>query len=671
MLLRVKKNVLPIVKRLLEKDIIFLEEEIYEKYIPKKVQYVRLAAAVTADVELEAVLTTLDRAPKQKSVLLTLFKLQTKPSYKNKHLSIADLVKESNTSTAAVKALSNKGILEIYTEQVDRISYSKQREEGTQSLSPAQETALEEIRMAFKAKKVCLLHGVTASGKTEVYSKLIEDQINTGKQVLYLLPEIALTAQLITRLQQYFGKEVITYHSKFSANERVEIWNLVQSEKGSGKLIVGARSAVFLPFKNLGLVIVDEEHETTFKQFDPAPRYHARDAAIVLSRLFGADIVLGSATPSIESYHNTQQDKYRLVELKERFGAILMPEITLVNIKEKNFKKLMTGHFSDELIAEIQKSLDTGQQTILFQNRRGFAPITECTTCGHAPQCPNCDVSLTFHQYQNQLRCHYCGYHIAKLIVCMACGSTELTNKGFGTEQVEEELKELFPKAKIGRMDQDTTRGKHSHEKLIQSFENGTLDIMVGTQMLAKGLDFRNVNLVGVMNADSLLNFPDFRAHERSFQLLQQVSGRAGRTKDQGKVLIQTYNPYHQILQQVAANNYAQMYTDQREERLLYRYPPFFRLIKITFRHKDYNRTNLASEWFFTSLRNVFLDNVLGPESPPVARIRNQYYKNILLKIPQQQSIDKTKKIVYKIRKTFSSIKDFSGVRVVMDVDNY
>ena len=516
-----------------------------------------------------------------------------------------------------------------------------------------------------------MLHGVTSSGKTEIYVKLIEDAIAKGRQALYLLPEIALTTQLVTRLQNYFGEKVAVFHSKYSSHERVEVWYNVLNNEAKAQIVLGARSSIFLPFCNLGLVIVDEEHESSYKQFDPAPRYHARDAAIVLAGLFKSKTLLGSATPSLESYFNAQQNKYGLVEITKRYNNLLMPEIELVDIKDKHKRKRMKGHFSDRLIEEMTEALQDGHQIILFQNRRGFSPIVECNTCGHSPQCSNCDVSLTYHQYKNELRCHYCGYHTAMLQNCQACGSVELDSKGFGTEQVEEEAKNLFPEHKVARMDLDTTRGKYGYDKIINAFEQHEVDILVGTQMLTKGLDFRNVKLVGIMNADNMLNFPDFRAHERSFQLMLQVSGRAGRTDKRGKVLIQTYNPYHRILQQVSTNSYFEMFEEQMNDRHIYKYPPIYRLIKITFKHKDYNKVNLAADWYATSLRQVFKTNVLGPEFPPISRIRNLYHKNILVKIPQQQSLVKTKEAIIKINNSFFSVKDFRAIRVILNVDNY
>ncbi|MBT8264614.1 MAG: primosomal protein N', partial [Muriicola sp.] len=509
------------------------------------------------------------------------------------------------------------------------------------------------------------------SGKTEVYVKLMEECLRQNKQTLYLLPEIALTTQLIARLQEYFGEKIAVYHSKYSLNERVEVWNNVRKNAQKAQIVVGARSSLFLPFHQLGLVVIDEEHEGSFKQYDPAPRYHARDSAIMLAKLHGANVLLGSATPSLESYYNVQTGKYGYTAMKERYGGVLMPEIQLVDIKEQARKRRMKGHFSEQLINEITTTLALGEQVILFQNRRGYAPIVECSTCGHSPQCPNCDVSLTYHQSRKQLRCHYCGHHIQLEANCMACGSYTLDTKGFGTEQIEKEFGEYFPKARIGRMDLDTTRGKYAYQKIIHAFENQELDVLVGTQMVTKGLDFRHVNLVGIMNADSLLNFPDFRAHERSFQLLTQVAGRAGRTKKRGKVLIQTYNPHHAILQQVAQGDYDGMFAEQLAQRNQYNYPPTNRIIKITCKDKDYNKVNEASSWFAKALRNVFGTQILGPEYPPVARIRNLYIKNMLVKIPKEQSLVQTKKSIKRIENSFNAIGAYKSVRIIYDVDYF
>ncbi|WP_339916427.1 replication restart helicase PriA [Yeosuana marina] len=663
-----KKNVLPVIKRLIDKDAIFIEEEIYEKYKPNLVRYVKLHSNYTSEKALQSLLDDLSRAPKQSEVILTLFSISAKTK---KPIKVSELIEESKTSSAIIKALIDKGILEEYFIQTDRIEYSGDENEATKVLNSFQEQALDEIKESFKSQQVTLLHGVTSSGKTEVYVKLIEDTLASRKQVLYLLPEIALTTQLVTRLQNYFGEQVAIYHSKYSSQERVEVWNHVLENTSKAHIVLGARSSIFLPFTNLGLIIVDEEHEQSFKQFDPAPRYHARDTAIVLANMHQAKTLLGSATPSLESYFNAQQNKYGLVEINTRYNNVLMPDIQLVDIQEKHKRKLMKGHFSDVLIQEMSDTLRDGQQIILFQNRRGFSPIVECNTCGNSPQCPNCDVSLTYHQYRDQLRCHYCGYQTVMIKSCMACGSIDLDSKGLGTQQIESEVQMIFPNYKVARMDLDTTRGKYGYEKIITAFEQQEVDILVGTQMLTKGLDFRNVKLVGIMNADTMLNFPDFRAHERSFQLMLQVSGRAGRTDTRGKVLIQTYNPYHAILQQVSTNNYLGMYKEQMDERYNFKYPPIYKQIKVTLKHKDYNKVDAGSLWLAKSLRQVFGSAILGPESPPIARIRNQFHKNILIKIPKKQSLAKTKEAIIKINNSFLSIKDFRSVKVVLNVDNY
>ncbi|MEW4925474.1 primosomal protein N' [Algibacter sp. 2305UL17-15] len=663
-----KKTVLPVIKRLIEKNAISVQEEVYEKYKPKLVRYVKLHANFSSEKNLQNLLEALSRAPKQREVVMTLFSISAKTK---KPVKVSDLSAESDASSSIIKALIEKGVLEDYHIQKDRVEFSGDANEDSKALNEYQEKALAEIKSEFETHHTTLLHGVTSSGKTEIYVKLIEDVLNSGKQVLYLLPEIALTTQLVGRLQNYFGEKVAVFHSKYSSHERVEAWYNVLANSQKAQIVLGARSSIFLPFKNLGLIIVDEEHEQSFKQFDPAPRYHARDSAIVLAHMHNAKALLGSATPSLESYFNAQQQRYGFVELNHRFNNVLMPEIELVDIKDKHKRKLMKGHFSDSLIEEMRETLAEGNQIILFQNRRGFSPIIECHTCGHAPQCPNCDVSLTYHQYRDQLRCHYCGYNTGMLKSCSACGSPELDNKGFGTEQIEEEVKVLFPDTKVARMDLDTTRGKYGYEKIITAFEQQEVGILVGTQMLTKGLDFRNVKLVGVMNADNMLNFPDFRAHERSFQLIMQVSGRAGRTDKRGKVLVQTYNPFHNILQQVSSNNYEAMFKEQMDDRFNYKYPPVYKQIKITLKHKDYNRVETASIWLAKSLRLVFGDNVLGPESPPVSRIRNQFYKNILIKIPKKQSLSKTKEAIIKINNSFFNVKDFRSVKIILNVDNF
>ena len=659
-----KKTVLPVAYSLLDKKIISLEEYVVEKYTPKLQKWIKLHPNVTQD-KLPSILEGLSNAPKQREVVLHYFTL----SGKKDKISTKEVLELAKATNASLTSLVKKEIFVVLEEQIDRVNYSDQQTNSFNALNEHQKIAFESLKIAFQEKNVCLLHGVTSSGKTEIYSKFIKASLDNNKQVLFLLPEIALTTQLIERLKLTFGNYLVVYHSRFSANERVEAWHRVLASKGKPLLIVGVRSALFLPFQELDFVVIDEEHEQTYKQFDPAPRYHARDAAIVLAHSFKAKVLLGSATPSVETYANAQSGKYGLVTLRKRHKNILMPDIELVDLQKKYNKRLMKGHFSDRLLEEIQESLDAKEQVILFQNRRGFSSIQSCNTCGYVPQCTQCDVSLTYHKHTKKLRCHYCGYQIAEQLACRACGSTQLTTKGLGTEQVEEELKGLFPKHVVARMDQDTTRGKYGHQKIITKFENQEIDILVGTQMLAKGLDFKHVNLVGVMNADGLLNFPDYRAHERTYQLLSQVAGRSGRSEKRGKVIIQSFNPLHQILQQVSVNDYLSMWKDQMNERKQYQYPPFCKLIKLTLRHRDYNKTNEAADWLAKALRNSFQKNVYGPEFPAISRIRNQYNKNILLKIPPGQSVSKTKSYLLKLLKSFESIKNYSGVRVIVNVD--
>lgn len=663
-----KRTVFPVIKRLIDKDVLSVKEEIYEQYKPKLVNFIKINSEYRKENAFNNLIQSLSRAPKQKAIVLSFFMLEAASS---KPIEATALQKHADASNAQLKSLVTKAVFEIYTKQIDRVSFEGEVSQ-TKTLNSHQATAFNSINECFETKDVCLLHGVTASGKTEIYVSFIEQLLETGNQALYLLPEIALTTQLIGRLQAYFGNRVAIFHSKYSVHERVEVWNNVINQSPNAQVIIGARSALLLPFRDLAFIIVDEEHESSFKQFDPAPRYQARDSAIVLGKLFNAKVLLGSATPSLETMYNTKTNKYGYVSLSKRHGNILMPEINLIDIKEKQRKKEMTGYFSDTLLRAITDTLAEGEQIILFQNRRGFSPILECTTCGHAPQCPNCDVSLTYHKYRNQLRCHYCSYNISMQLKCMACGSSELTTKGFGTEQIEVALKQLYPEYKIARMDSDTTRGKHSFEKIITAFEQEEIDILVGTQMLTKGLDFRNVTLVGILNADNMLNFPDFRAHERSYQLIAQVSGRAGRTGKQGKVLVQTYNPHHQILQQVSANKFDDMFEEQLEERHNFKYSPFYRLIRITMRHQDYNKIETSSDWLSRSLsQGLPTGSVLGPETPAVARVRNQYRRNILIKISRKQSLPKIKEYIERVQTSFKAIPQYRGVRLVIDVDCY
>lgn len=663
-----KKNVFPIIHKMIDKNILILQEEISESYKPKLVRYIRLHPQYNSQDGLTALLDQLKNAHKQKEIVLHYFQLNAS---EKKPISIKKLVESAKVASTTIKALVDKGVFEEYYVQQDRVVYSGAVSSQGLRLSVSQQAAFDAIQNQFSQKEVCLLHGVTASGKTEIYIKWIETFLAKGMQVLYLLPEIALTTQLVGRLRLHFGEKVAVFHSKYNNNERVEVWQQVLNNSEKAQIVIGARSALFLPFQQLGGIIVDEEHEQTFKQTDPSPRFHARDSAIVLANFHKSKVLLGSATPSLETYYNTKTAKYGLVTLKERFGNSQMPVIELVDLKDKYFRKRMKGHFSDTLIEAIGVALSLGEQVILFQNRRGFSPVIECMTCGHIPQCPQCDVSLTYHKFKNQLRCHYCGYAIGKPTNCHSCSSIDLTTKGFGTEQIELELLTLFPNAKCGRMDQDTTRGKYGFEKIIDSFKNQEIDILVGTQMLAKGLDFDNVSLVGIMNADTMLYHPDFRAFERSFQMMTQVAGRSGRAEKLGKVIIQTYNPLHNTIQQVARNDFEGMYKEQLYDRQIYKYPPYYRLIKITLKHRDFDKLKEGSMWLYQVMSQSLAMPVLGPEEPAVNRIRNEYIRTIMIKIPQDKPIGGTKKMLQKVLNSFEAVAQYRAIKVSTNVDFY
>ncbi len=663
-----KKNIFPVIQKLIDKNILVLQEELQETYKPKLVRYVRLHPKYDSDQGLKDLLEILKSANKQKEIVLNYFQLSAS---EKKPITVKKLVEKAQSSPAIVKALVEKEILEEYFLQEDRINFAGKAREDELQLSPDQQKAFESIKESFEQKSVCLLHGITSSGKTEIYIKLIEEYLAAGKQVLYLLPEIVLTAQLVSRIRAHFGNKVAVFHSKYSNNERVEVWNQVLLNAEKAQIVIGARSALFLPFYDLGFIIIDEEHEQTFKQSDPAPRFHARDSAIVLANAHKAKVLLGSATPSIETYYNAKSDKFGFVEILKRFGNASLPEVLLVDLKDKYFRKKMNGHFSDVLIEEITTSLSLGEQVILFQNRRGYSPIIECITCGHVPHCQSCDVSLTYHKHKNQLRCHYCGYSIANPTHCHSCHSVDLTTKGLGTEQIEQELITIFPNAKIGRMDQDTTRGKFGFEKIIDSFKNREIDILVGTQMLAKGLDFDNVNLVGIMNADTMLYHPDFRAFERSFQMMTQVAGRSGRSGKKGKVIIQTYNPNHNTIQQVTHSNYTGMYNEQLYDRQIYKYPPYFRIIKLTLKQRDFDKLKEGAMWLYQVLSQNLAMPVLGPEEPAISRIRNEYIRTIIIKIPQNTSIIGTKKTIQKILNSFEAVSQYRSIKVIVNVDFY
>ncbi len=621
------KNTLPFLKSLVSKSAIVLKENLEEKYKEKKITCIRIAEQYKTEAAMQDVFTRLEKKEKQLAVWMCCFQLQQQMQ----HIPKKTILQKTGVSEASLQTMYKHGYLETYQLTIDRIQLeSMPPQEFT--LNEIQTVAFNNIEALFQIKDVVLLHGITSSGKTHVYVKLIEAQIKAGKQVLMLLPEIALTAQIIQRLKKYFGNTCMAFHSKFSDAERVEIWNKVN--KKEVQLIIGARSALFLPFQDLGLVIVDEEHESSYKQQDPAPRYHARESAIVLAKMMGAKVILGSATPSVESYTNALNGKYGLVEMHQRFGEIPQPEMILANLAEEGRTKTLVGnYFSSTLVNAIQTALNNQEQIILFQNRRGYAPILECETCKWIPKCINCDISLTYHKYNQSLSCHYCGYQIQHPSNCHACNSSFLNLKGFGTEKLEDEIGILFPEARIARLDFDTTRTKHGHEKIIQDFEAHAADILIGTQMLSKGLDFEKVSLVGVVNADQLLFFPDFRAHERAFQLIAQVAGRAGRKHKQGKVIVQTANPTYPIIQYILNSDYKGLYAYDLLERKKFGYPPEKRIIKLSIKHKDLKIAKEASWQLKLQLGTLFKDQILGPEAPFVSKIRNYYIREILLKI--------------------------------------
>lgn len=660
-----QKTVYPIINTLLDKEMVYIAEEVVEKYKPLLKSFVSLHAFYHEEENLRQLFSVLERAPKQMNALLTFLKLSKQQSVIPKQ----QLLEESDCGQAALKTLVEKEIFVIDKKPVSRLKEQDDDFVLNFELSETQAGALTQIETEFEQKDVVLLHGVTASGKTQVYIKLIEKAIEKGGQVLFLLPEIALTTQIVERIQRYFGDAIGVYHSKFNNNERVEIWNKVLN--GKYRIVLGARSAVFLPFQDLKLIVVDEEHESSYKQQEPAPRYQARDAAVYLAWLHKAKVVLGSATPSIESYFNALHQKYGLVTMTERFGGVELPVQEVISIAEETKKKKMVSYFSNKLVDEIEATLQVKEQVILFQNRRGYATILICATCGYAPKCVNCDVSLTYHKTSGKLHCHYCGYHQNSINICPACGSVHIEQKGFGTERVEEELSLIFPDAKIARLDVDSTRTRNGLQQIISDFQEKKTDILIGTQMVAKGLDFDNVTLIGVINADTLLNYPDFRAFERSYQLLAQVAGRAGRRDKQGKVVIQAYDDKHRIIGQVIENKYQEMYTDEIRERREFHYPPFTRMIFVNIKHKDMNLLNVAAQQFATALRTQLGNRVLGPEQPMVGRIRNYYIKQIIIKSDKNTAITKVKSVLKDVILEFQSQKDYRSAIVQVDVDPY
>ncbi|MEO6001047.1 MAG: primosomal protein N' [Chitinophagaceae bacterium] len=657
-------HVYPVINRLIEKKICFVWEELKNTYKEKKEAYVLLNPAFDNEDTLSELLNNWSRAPRQMELLLAFLHLRktegevTQPS----------LLKKANASVAQLKGLTEKNILQVEKRSIDRIKYLPKSITIDFELSAAQEECLAQVRNSFSEKQVCLLHGVTSSGKTLIYIKLIADLIKQGKQILYMLPEIALTSQIIRRLQKHFGGYITIYHSKFNQNERVEIWHKVKT--GEAKIILGARSSLFLPFQDLGLIICDEEQDSSFKQQDPAPRYHARDAAVYFASLFPANVLLGSATPSMESYFNASTGKYGLAELNERYGGISMPVIEIIDTRKIVSKEKTKIIISPLLKDAIESSMLVQKQVILFQNRRGYSPYQVCVSCGWIPHCKYCDVSLTYHKISNRLQCHYCGTWYPMITTCEACGNHHFSQTNFGTERIEEELQEMFPLVKVARMDVDAVKGKHAHDTLIQQFEQKRIDILVGTQMVVKGLDFDNVGLVGILDADAIMGFADFRVNERSFQLMEQVSGRAGRKDKQGLVLIQVRNINHPVLKLVQQHDYKKFYEEEILNRKNFFYPPYSRLIKITFRHKNNDIVAGATNLFTGIIKKNFEKYMVGPAPPVVNRVRNQYLMELLFKLPKDAAlINGCKQSILNTIAEMHQDKRYRMVSVIPDVD--
>ena len=673
------QKILPVIKSMVEKRVIITDEEIRNPYKPKRETVVRLAEAYAAEAPFMALLDQLNtssRTAPQADLLLSFMMLTRRDGQYDFQAEVpkAQLLQAREVTPARLQPLLKKGVLVAEEHIISRLAdISSLDEVSSIQFTAPQQTALDQIHDSFAKNLVTLLHGVTGSGKTEIYIQLIDEVLKQGKQVLYLLPEIALTSQIVNRLRRYFGEKVGVYHSRFNEYERVEIWNRVLGQgsevENKYQLILGARSALLLPYQNLGLIIVDEEHDPSYKQQDPAPRYHARDCAIVLAGMHHAPVLLGTATPSLESYYNVELGKYGLVQLTERFSRHQLPEIWVVNMSAATRQKQVQGIFSNFLIEKIGEALDKKEQVILFQNRRGYAVRMICHTCESMPTCKYCDVTLTYHKKTNLLKCHYCGYAIEVPHECPTCHSTDIEMKGFGTEKVEDTLAELFPQASIARMDLDTTRSKNSYQQIITDFEQHKTDILVGTQMVTKGLDFDRVSVVGILNADALVSFPDFRAFERAYQLLAQVSGRAGRKDVPGKVVIQSYQPNHPALKYVESNDFAAMYQSQIAERREYHFPPVARLVKITLKHPDEKVVAAAATALAGPLRQAFPGRVLGPEAPLVSRIQNYFLQEFWVKLPKDNHQASYKLRLREILKAFQSAKEHKTVRVVVNVD--
>ena len=667
------KNIQVLIKRMIDKRVIITQEEINQRYTPKTKTFIRINPSFSEE-DLGRTLEELNARASTHSQMNALLRIiQLIPSHGiDKVYLDKKMLLSHDVSPSSLNAIEKKGIIIQEKLRIDRVGSSIEGNADFPVLSEEQGIALQAIEDSWKEKDITLLHGVTGSGKTELYIHLIQSYLDLGKQVLLLIPEIALTTQLINRLEKYFGKQIGVYHSKFNQNERVEIWQKVHANHPEEfRVIIGARSSVFLPFQDLGLVIVDEEHESSYKQHDPSPRYHGRDASIYLAKMFNAKVLLGSATPSLESFQNTSDNKYGYVRLASRFGDLKMPEILIANTQKETLSKSMTSHFSSLLIEHMTKALEDKEQVILFQNRRGYTPYWSCEICGWIPKCHACDVSLTYHKHINLLKCHYCGYTSAPMGSCGACGSHKLKMQGFGTEKIEDELEKIFPEAKIARMDLDTTRSKHAYSELITRFENREIDVLIGTQMLSKGLDFDNVSLVGILDADHLLNRPDFRAYERGFQLMTQVAGRAGRKNKRGKVVIQTKQPEHWVLQLVTTHDTLQFIKNELMERKNFHYPPFTKLIVITLKHADETLLNRASQDMAMHLKSALKERVLGPEFPIVKRVQNQYQKEIKIKYEKSLSDKKIKEHLLALLTNFYEMVSYKSIKVNIDVDAY
>ena len=669
------QKVLPLLKKMIDKRLIFMEEELKGGYKPKLDKIVSLSDTFQDDDDIRQLMDELGkRAHKQLELVMAFISLRGFSKNKKYQISRDVLLKKAGSSTTILKALVDKGIFEISERVISRFQEEIIEKAAPIELSDHQKTAYDNILSTFKTHNVVLLHGVTSGGKTEVYIKLIEEVLEAGKQVLYLLPEIALTTQIISRLKKYFGDKVGIYHSRYSKDERAEVWNNLSGREKSDKaskyeIILGPRSAIFLPYENLGLIIVDEEHDQSYKQFDPAPRYNARDAAIYLATIHKAKVVLGTATPSIESYYNARNGKYALVELNERYGGLKMPDIEVVDMRDEHRRRMLRSHFSSVLLREINGALKDQKQVILFQNRRGFSLRIECEQCGWVPQCRYCDVTLTYHKHSELLKCHYCGFSTTIPYECSDCGNTHLKMQGFGTEKVVEELSLILPAARIDRMDLDTTRTKNAFHTIITNFEDRKTDILIGTQMVTKGLDFDNVQVVGVLSADNMLSFPDFRAHERSFQLMEQVSGRAGRKHKQGKVVIQAWRPEHPIIRCVVQHDYIEMYKLQLAERKRFFYPPYYRLIIVKMKHKKPELLHEGSLVFAKELRNKFGKMLYGPEYPLVARVRSYYIKHIMIKVARGSHYASVKDELNLSLQEFRTLAKYKSILIQLDID--